>query len=182
MNLDLLKLLLTDFNYDINTPPVASLTAPFVVILSKLEWTVLNNKLLDYVLKLNNVDLELRVSTYEKMVTPPEYATQDGNFEAATKMIEAGAMLINVQKRHVRSSQFTGLVKAIAFAGLNCLDFLEFQPIEKFPSKYSHITSELDLVQSWIEKVPKRRRTLMELTTIKLREQLTSTQFRQAIG
>lgn len=177
--LDLIKLLLNDLEYDINAKPVTRYRKPLVFILLNLKASELNDKIISYVCNYEKVDLEIQC--YYSMVTPPEYAITNNSFNFAVKLIKAGAKLTKKRIHIVHSTQFTSLVKAITFRGLDYRHFLEFRTNDSKCTGKA-IRHELDLVNLWIDTVPKRRGTLMELTAIKLREQLTSARLMQLIG
>lgn len=177
----LLQLLLNEYKYDINSFPASFRQLPLVIILSNLERTSAHDQLLDYVLNCEAINLE--IDCYGGFTTPLDYAIHHNNFDVAVKLIKAGAKLSNVKTRkiYVRSPQFTNLVKTITLKGLNHLDFLDFQ-IFQHDGADSRMSYELDSLKIWLTSVPKRRGTLMELATIKLREELASAQLMQKIG
>lgn len=142
----------------------------------------MDEKLFDCVLNHEKLDPNVRLTSKGLEMTTLEIAISRDNYGLAVKFLKAGCeMTIPNQKRLV-GKNFAPLSKLITMKGFGYQDFFITDADHYDKEEWPAIKMELYLFQLWIKTVPKRRGTLMEMVTLKLRQQLTRDELMVMIG
>lgn len=174
--LDLFILLVDVYQLDINAEEVVM--APISRIYIK---SYENDAMFDYAMKHPKLNLKVLFNG----LTPLEYAIANDNYEVAVKLVKAGFKLRCIDlsdRKFCFEDNFVSLSKLITMKGGDYRDYFDVQEKNYFAEFWKSLRNELDLLNHWIQTIPSRRGTLMELATLKLRQRLSGDDIMELIG